>query len=59
MATLRNRRKLAAVSRELTESTTNSRAQNTIDPELAQDYISQASEEIEGREPKKTLTKFQ
>ena len=46
MATSRNKRKLAAVS---PESTKNSRAQNTIDPELAQDYISQVSEEIEGR----------
>ena len=49
MATLRNKRKLAAVSIETPESTRNSRTQNTIDPELAQDYISQVSEEIEGR----------
>ena len=49
MATLRIKRKLAAVSRKTPESTSNSRSQNTLDPELAQDYISQVSEEIEGR----------
>ena len=49
METLRNKRKLAAVSIETPESTRNSRGQNTLDPELTQDYISQVSEEIEGR----------
>ena len=49
MAILRNKRKLAAVSRETPETTKNSRAQNTLDPKLAQDYISQVSEEIEGK----------
>ena len=53
MATLRNTMKLAAVSRETPESTRNSRAQKTLDPELTQDYISQVSEEIEGRVTKK------
>ena len=53
MATLRNKRKLAAVSRETPESTRNSRGQNTLDPDLTQDYISQVSEEIEGRVTKK------
>ena len=53
MATLRNKRKLAAVSRETLESTRNSRGQNTLDPELTQDYIFQVSEEIEGRVTKK------
>ena len=53
MSTLSNKRKLAAVSRETLESTRNSRAQNTLDPELSQDYISQVSEEIEGRVTKK------
>ena len=53
MATLRNKRKLAALSRASTESTRNGRAQNTLDPEVAQDYISQVSEEIEGRVTKK------
>ena len=58
MATLRIRRKLAAVSRETSESTRNSRSQNTHDPELAQDYISQVSEEIEGRVTKKLSEEF-
>ena len=49
MATLRNKKKLAAVSRETPESTRSGRTQNILDPELAQDYISQVSEEIEGR----------
>ena len=50
MATLRIKRKLAAVSRETPENTRNSRSQNTLDPELAHEYISQVSEEIEERE---------
>ena len=53
MATLRNRRKLAAVSTETPKSTRNSRAQKTLDPETTQDYISQVSEETEGRVTKK------
>ena len=53
MATLRNKRKLAAVSRETPESTRSGRPQNIHDPELAQDCISQVSEEIEGRVTKK------
>ena len=58
MATLRNRRKLAAGSRETPESTRSGRAQNTLDPELTQDYISQVSEEIEGRVTKKPSKEF-
>ena len=58
METLRNKRKLAAVSRETSESTRNSRAQNAIDPEMAQKYISQVSEEIGGRVIKKLLKEF-
>ena len=56
MATTRNKKKLAAVSRETPEGTRKSRAQNTLDPELTQYYISQVSEEIEGRVTK-TLSK--
>ena len=52
MSTLRNKRKLAAVSRETPESTRSGRTQNILDPELSQDYISQVSEEIEGRAKK-------
>ena len=53
MAILRNRRKLATVSRETPEGSRSSRAQNVLDPELTQDYISQVSEKIEGRVTKK------
>ena len=55
---LSNKKKIAAVSRETPESTGNGRAQNTLDPELTQDYISQVSEEIEGRVTKKLSKEF-
>ena len=58
MATLRNKRKLAAVSRETPEGSRGSRVQNVLDPELTQDYISQVSEEIEGRVTKKLSKEF-
>ena len=58
MATLRNKRKLAAVSRETPEGTRGGRAPNILDPELTQDYISQVSEEIEGRDTKKLSKEF-
>ena len=58
MATLRNKRKLAAVSRETPESTRSGRAPNVLDPQLTQEYISQVSEEIEGRVTKKLSKEF-
>ena len=58
MATLRNKRKLAAVSRETPEDSRGSRGRNVLDPELTQDYISQVSEEIEGRGTKKLSKEF-
>ena len=58
MATLRNKRKLAAVSRETPESTRSGRAPSVLDPELTQEYISQVSEEIEGRVTKKLSKEF-
>ena len=58
MTTLKNKRKLAAVSRDTPENTRNSRSQNTLDPEITQDYISQVSEEIEGRVTKKLSKEF-
>ena len=58
MATLRNQRRLAAVSRETPEGSRSSRGQNVLDPELTQDYISQVSEEIEGRVTKKLSKEF-
>ena len=53
MATLRNKRKLAAVSRETPERTKSSQSENTIDPVMAQEYISKFFEEIDGRVIKK------
>ena len=58
MAALRNKRKLAAVSRETPKGSRSSRAQNVLDPVSAQDYISQVSEEFEGRVTKKLSKKF-
>ena len=58
MATLRNKRKLAAVSRETPEGSRGSRGQNVLEPELTQEYISQVSEEIEGRVTKKLSKEF-
>ena len=58
MATLRNKRKLAAVSKETPEGNRGSRGRNVLDPELTQDYISQVSEEIEGRVTKKLSKEF-
>ena len=58
MATLRNEGKLAAVSRETTESSRSGTGPTVLDPELTQDYISQVSEEIEGRVTKKLSKEF-
>ena len=58
MATLRDKRKLAAASRETSEGNRGSRGRNVLDPELTQDYMSQVSEEIEGRVTKKLSKDF-
>ena len=58
MATLGNERKLAAVSWETPEGSRSSRAQDVLDPDLTQDYISQVSEEIEGRVTTKLSEEF-
>ena len=58
MASLRNKRKLAAVSRETPEGSRRSRGQNVLDPEITQEYISQVSKEIEGRVTKKLSKEF-
>ena len=55
MPTLRNKRKLAAASRETPEG---SKGRNVLDHDLTQDYISQVSEEIEGRVTKKLSKEF-
>ena len=53
MATLRNNKKLAVFSRQDPENIKNALSQNGLDPETAQEYISQVFEEIEGRVTKK------
>ena len=58
MSTLRDKRKLAAVSRETPEGSRSSRGQNVLHPELTQNYISQVTEEIEGRVTKKLSKEF-
>ena len=58
MATLRNKRKLAAVSRDTQESARNGQSQNTFDPGMTEEYITQVSEEIEGRVTKKLSQEF-
>ena len=58
MATLRNKRKLAAVSRLTTENTRNNQSQNTLNPGMAEKYITQVSEEVEGRVTKKLAQEF-
>ena len=58
MAFLRNRRKLAAVRREAPENTRNTQSQSTLDPAMAQEYITQVSEKIEGRVIKKLSKEF-
>ena len=58
MATLRNKRKSTALSREAPKGSGSSRGRNVLDPELTQDYISQVSEEIEGRVTKKLSKEF-
>ena len=58
MATLRKKRKIAAVSRGTPEKTRIIQSQNTLDPEMAQEYLSRFSEEVEGRVTKKFSKEF-
>ena len=58
MAMLRNKRTLAVVSRETQEHTRNSLSQNTSIPGSPEKYITQISEEIEGRVTKKLSHEF-
>ena len=44
MTKLRKRIKLAAVSRETAEKTRNNQLQNTLNPGMAEEYITQVSE---------------
>ena len=58
MATLRNKRKFAAMSRETQEYPRNCQSQNTSVPGITEEYITQVSEEIEGRVTKKLSQEF-
>ena len=59
MATLRNKRKLAAVTRETQEENPrNGQSRNTSVPRINEEYITQVSEEIEGRITKKPSQEF-
>ena len=59
MATLRNKRKLAAVTRESQEENPrNGQSRNTSVPRINEEYITQVSEEIEGRNTKKLSQDF-
>ena len=59
MATLRNKRKLAAVTRETQEENPrNGQSRNTSVPRINEEYITQVSERIEGRITKKLSQDF-
>ena len=59
MATLRNKRKLVAVTRETQEEhPRNGQSRNTSVPAIIEEYITQLSEEIEGRVSKKLSQEF-
>ena len=59
MATLRNKRKLAAVTRETQkEHPKNGQSRNTSVPRINEKFITQVSEDIEGRVTKKLSQEF-
>ena len=59
MATLRNKRKLAAVTRETQEENPrNGQSRNTSVPRINEEYITQVFEQIEGRVTKKLSQEF-
>ena len=59
MATLRNKRKLAAVTREAQEENPrNGQSRNTPVPRFNEEYIAHVSEQIEGRVTKKLSQEF-
>ena len=59
MATLRNKRKLAAVTRETQEENPSiGQSRNTSVPRIKEEYIAQVSEEIVGRVSKKLSQEF-
>ena len=59
MATLRNKQKLAAATRETQEENPrNGQSRNTSVPRINEEYITQVSEQIEGRVTKKLSQEF-
>ena len=59
MATLRNKRKLAAVTRETQEEhPRNGQSRNTSVPRINEEFITQVSEEIESRVTRKLSLEF-
>ena len=59
MATLRNKRELAAVTRETQEEhSRNDQSRNTSVPRINEEYITQVSEEVECRVTKKLSQQF-
>ena len=58
MATMRNKRKLAAVSREIISNRRNDQSGNAFNAWMAEEYITQASEKIERRVTKKLSQEF-
>ena len=59
METLRNKRKLAAVTRETQEENPgNGQSRNTSVPRINEEYITQVSEQIEGRVTRKLSQEF-
>ena len=58
MATLRSKRKLAAMARETQEYLRNNQSRNSAAPGITEDYIAQVSEEIEERVTKKLSQEF-
>ena len=53
MATLRNKQKLAAMARETQKYPRSNQPQNSAAPGITEDYMAEASEEIEGKVTKK------
>ena len=58
MATLRNKRKISAVWRETPEKTRNNQSQNTLNPGMTREYITQVGKAIEGRVIWKTFPRL-
>ena len=58
MATLRNKRKLAATAGKTQDYLWHNQSQNATTPGLTEDYIAQVSEKIEGRVTKKLFHEF-